>query len=237
MPRCFIGLGGNVGDVQSTLRQALHTLEQARLHVVRCSRFFDTTPVGSVAGQRYLNAAAELNVAVSPQELLALLQQIEHSAGRVRAERWGPRTLDLDLLLCGDLVIRSEMLTLPHPAMWCRRFVLDPLVEMGREVIHPVLGRTIGELRDRLLRRPLPVHLAGDTVVAAKLVADLQSQFGRVVEWTDNPDCAAVIFTVSPVIARLPPQTIDLAAAPDPTSMARAVLTAVLDEPRPVADV
>src|SRR5262245_27329745 len=151
MATAYIALGSNLGDRQAFVRQALEALVQAGVQVHRVSTFHETAPVGGPAGQGpYLNAAAEIETDLSPRSLLDLLLKIEHSLGRVRRERYGPRTLDLDVLLYGDQVIHEPGLEVPHPRMHERRFVLAPLAGIAPEVLHPVLRRSVRELLARL---------------------------------------------------------------------------------------
>jgi 2-amino-4-hydroxy-6-hydroxymethyldihydropteridine diphosphokinase len=128
----FIALGSNLGDREENIRSALRALGEAGdVRVLRCSSLHETEPVGGPPGQgRYLNAAAELQTDLSPRELLARLLEIERRHGRARTERFGPRTLDLDLLLYHHLVIAEPDLTVPHPRMWVRPFVMGPLSEI-----------------------------------------------------------------------------------------------------------
>ena len=128
----YIGLGSNVGNKTQNLREALQELESAGdIRVLRCSSFHDTAPVGGPPGQdRFLNAVAELATDLSPRELLTRMQEIEQRHGRVRTVANGPRTLDLDLLLFRDQRIDEPDLNVPHPRMWERAFVLEPLAEL-----------------------------------------------------------------------------------------------------------
>lgn len=130
------------------MRGALAALDALpRTRLVRSSRLYETEPVGGPPGQgEYLNGAALLETELGAVELLAELQRIESEFGRVRTEHWGARTLDLDLLLFGSEVIKSEKLWIPHPRMGGRRFVLEPAAEIARDMVDPVSGRTVGEL-------------------------------------------------------------------------------------------
>jgi len=131
----FIALGSNLGDRAGMIDAALRMLgEGGAVSIVRRSTLHETEPVGGPAGQgRYLNAAAELETGLSPRELLALCHDIERRLGRVRVEHDGPRTIDLDILLYGDQRIDEPGLTVPHPRMWQREFVLGPLREIASE--------------------------------------------------------------------------------------------------------
>ena len=128
----FIGLGSNVGDREGHIRASLRELsEHANVELLRCSSLHETTPVGGPSGQEmYLNAAAEIATSLAPEALLAWLHEIERRHGRLRQTRWGPRTLDLDLLLFHDRFIDRPKLTVPHPRMWARDFVMTPLREI-----------------------------------------------------------------------------------------------------------
>lgn len=128
----FIALGANLGDRAATLRAALAQLAaHPRVRVLRVSSLHETEPVGGPSDQpRYLNAAAELATDLPPDELLTLLGEIEAANGRQRTIANGPRTLDLDLLLYRDQRINTPFLSVPHPRMWSRRFVLEPLSEI-----------------------------------------------------------------------------------------------------------
>jgi len=135
--RAFIGLGSNLGDRMTTLRQAVAQLEAAG-DVVAVSPLYETEPVGGPADQgRFLNVVVELATADSPRRLLVRCQALEEAAHRVRTVRFGPRTLDADVLLVGDLVVDDEDLIVPHPRMWERRFVLQPLSDLAPELVTP----------------------------------------------------------------------------------------------------
>jgi 2-amino-4-hydroxy-6-hydroxymethyldihydropteridine diphosphokinase len=142
--RAFIGLGGNLagtlGDVASTLRAALERLHVAPgLRVVAVSSLYRTAPVGPVAQPDFLNAAAELATDLDARSLLTTLLAVERLAGRDRSAgpRWGPRPLDLDLLVYGDAIIREADLEVPHPRLTQRRFVLEPLAEIAPDLVIP----------------------------------------------------------------------------------------------------
>jgi 2-amino-4-hydroxy-6-hydroxymethyldihydropteridine diphosphokinase len=144
----YVALGSNVGDRRGYLDRARAQLRgRPGVSATRASSVYETAPVGGPAGQGpYLNAAAEFITDLSPDEFLGLLQAVEEGLGRVRQERHGPRTLDLDLLLYGGLVQDDPRLTLPHPRLHERAFVLVPLAEIAPGAVHPTLRKTVAEL-------------------------------------------------------------------------------------------
>jgi len=147
----YIGLGSNLGEREQTIRSALKALaEREGIEVTAVSRLIETAPVGGPPQGDYLNGVAEITTTLGPQRLLQVLLEIEDEFGRARGERWGPRTLDLDLLLYGDAVVETQDLQVPHPRMHERLFVLEPLCDIAPAAIHPVLRATAAELIKRL---------------------------------------------------------------------------------------
>jgi 2-amino-4-hydroxy-6-hydroxymethyldihydropteridine diphosphokinase len=153
----YVALGSNLGDRAGHLHSAIERLRHwPGVHVARVSRFWETTPVGGPPDQGpYLNAAVELETTLTPTELLAACLAIEQEHGRERQERHGPRTLDLDILLFGAQVLQTPELTVPHPRLHERAFMLGPLAELAPAAVHPVLGRTPIELLAELSELPL----------------------------------------------------------------------------------
>ncbi|HTI50730.1 MAG TPA: 2-amino-4-hydroxy-6-hydroxymethyldihydropteridine diphosphokinase [Planctomycetaceae bacterium] len=230
MPRCYLGLGGNLGSVSATFRQVFERLTQFECSLDRVSRFYRTPAVGAEAGGDFLNAAAAIDTDLPAETLLDRLQSIEIQLGRVRSVHWGPRTIDVDLLLYGDAVIESPRLTVPHPCCWYRRFVLDPLVEIAAGVVHPVKGITLGDLRQRLLARPFSVGLAGGTGERrSELVVRLAPEFPQV-RFFDWETTGAVRSAVPALLFWLGPP--DARAAVSPASSAKAGFLALPPLPR-----
>lgn len=150
----YLSLGSNIGDRENNLRQAI-----ARLHEVgdvrAVSGFYETEPV-EVEGEQpwFLNCAVCLETTLGPEKLLAGILTIEREMGRRRDAARAPRTIDIDILLFGDLVVDLPNLTIPHPGLCRRRFVLEPLVEIASDMQHPVSRRTVRELLERLTAVP-----------------------------------------------------------------------------------
>lgn len=246
MTRCYLALGGNVGDVERHFADALSDFGKGRgINVVCVSSTYRTQPIGTSAGDFYQNAAAGIDTALDPFAVLDVLQELEKRAGRTRTGVWQPRPLDLDLIFYGDRVINDARLQVPHPACWYRRFVLDPLAEIAPDALHPIKGLSVSGLRERLLPRPLRFALAGGRDSERHRLADalaLVSESLEVVEWSDaagpherepaivawlGPESEAVgiavVFESLPLLPRL-----DASAEGDPldflTNVARSAL-------------
>lgn len=154
--RAFIGLGSNLGDREATIRAALEAIaDMPDTDLLRVSSLYDTEPVGETEQPNFLNAAALVDTDLDPRQLLWNLRLIEKRLGRVRTKPWGPRTIDLDLLLYGDEIIEEPDLRVPHPEIIRRSFVLVPLVELEPRLVHPGTGETMAAHLNRLGARPL----------------------------------------------------------------------------------
>ena len=152
MSRVFIGIGSNEGDRLSNISRAaraMSRLPQTRL--VQMATIIETEPVGGPPQGPYLNTVVEVETGLAPHELLAALQGIERQLGRVPStQRWGPRPMDLDILLYADRLMQEGSLSIPHPRMHERRFVLEPLAQLAPDAVHPGLHQTIAVLLSQL---------------------------------------------------------------------------------------
>lgn len=143
MALVHLGFGGNLGDVRATLARALEALAAAGLAVLRTAPLFRTAPLGPPGQPDYLNTVVETETALSPTEVLAAVKRIEVELGRVPSVRWGPRALDLDVLLYDDRVLDTPALVIPHAGLTVRRFVLAPLAHLIPERVVPGTARTV----------------------------------------------------------------------------------------------
>lgn len=170
MATCLVGLGSNLGDRPEHIERAIEAIAVCGQLLAK-SQMHSTRPIGGPAGQSdFINAAALLQTDRSPQELLVALQAVEQLLGRRRAERWGPRPMDLDILLYDRLILNLPTLVIPHPRFAFRRFMLSPAAEVAGHMLHPTTGFTVEELRARLDQRPIHVAIVdaeASTVAAA----------------------------------------------------------------------
>ncbi len=197
MPHCLISLGSNQGDSRAILANALELLRaDSAIELNAVSGWHITQPVGGPPGQgAFVNGAATLTTALEPQELLRRLQQIEAQLGRQRVERWGPRTLDLDLLLYDQRTIASPLLTVPlltvpHPRMAFRRFVLAPAIEIAADWIHPGCGCSLQALWERL---PNDADPLGRLAVAGADDAQCRRLADQIAVQTSGASCSSPV--------------------------------------------
>ncbi len=248
MPDVLIALGGNVGDVAATMQTAIERLDSLdQVNVIAKSRLYSTQPVGSDAGDAFVNAAITVRTDLKPTSLLDQLLSIEDELGRRRLTHWGPRVIDLDLILYEEEVISTDRLTVPHAACFYRRFVLDPAVDIAAEWIHPNFGEPLSSIRTRLLQRPLPICLFGDAVVERELAigragSPLPSnakegmqehallKLQTDVEFTESVDEAVLVFDATET--QTGPNVIQVFDVENRLAFAKQVLIAATDEPR-----
>ena len=149
MTDLLLAFGANIGDTRGQILDAWNRIGQIPgVCCRRLSSFYVTEPVGGPENQpKFLNCAGLVGTELSPEQFLDEITKIESEMGRVRTEHWGPRTIDIDILLFGSHVIQTDRLTIPHPRMHVRSFVLDPAAEIASEMIHPLLGKSIMEMK------------------------------------------------------------------------------------------
>ena len=151
MHSAYIGFGSNIGDRLAHIGNAIHALSETEgIALQRVSSVYKTDPVGYTAQSEFLNGVAAIQTSLSPLSLLHTLKNIETAIGRQHRIRWGPREIDLDILIYGDLCLHTEKLVIPHPEMHRRRFVLVPLAEIVPDLVHPVFQETVQTLLERL---------------------------------------------------------------------------------------
>ncbi len=151
MPVC-IGLGSNMGDRAGNLLRAYNLIiSRKEIQPLKLSQFYETHPVGGPTQPMFLNAVLSIKTTISPYQLLEHFQHIETIMGRVRTVRWGPRNIDIDMLLYGGEIIDDDRLKIPHPMMHTRLFVLEPLAEIEPYIVHPILKKNIFQLYKELI--------------------------------------------------------------------------------------
>ncbi len=149
LKRVYLSLGSNMGEREANLKAAIESLA-ALGKITAISSLYETEPVEFAAQPWFLNCVVELETEKMPRQLLAAILDIEKRLGRRRVQKKGPRTLDIDILFFGNSTVKTKGLTIPHPAMQERRFVLEPLAEIAPEMRHPILKHTMRELKDAL---------------------------------------------------------------------------------------
>ena len=237
---CWISFGGNVGNVKATFDAALALLSlHSQIRLGKRSGLYCSTPMGSQAGNPFLNSVCGLTTGLAPQDLLLVLQSVEMQLGRVREIDWGPRTLDLDLLSYGDQIIDEPKLVIPHPAMTYRRFVLDPLLEIDPDWRHPAFGESTTRTLSRLGKRPLQIALLE---IPADQVCELSGQLATYfsdLEWVSGPPWSEDVLPIH-LSSSSPPaglRLIDLRRSPgDLRERLRSALTAIFDAPKRISD-
>jgi 2-amino-4-hydroxy-6-hydroxymethyldihydropteridine diphosphokinase len=150
MNRVHIGIGSNLGDREARCTGALENLRRRGVRVTKVSSQFETDPWGVPDQPKFINMAVEAETALSPDDLLTVLKEIEHEMGREETSRYGPRVIDLDILFYGNQVIESGRLRVPHPLLHLRDFVLLPLSEIAPDTVHPQLNKTVKCLYEEL---------------------------------------------------------------------------------------
>ncbi len=146
MAIAYIGIGSNLGNRKENCEKAVNLLSQKGIKVLKRSSFYETEPWGVKEQPKFINAALEVETDLEPEELLKTIKGIESDLGRGSVIRWGPRLIDLDILLYNDLVVKTNNLEIPHPGVKNREFVLKPLSEIAPDKIHPVLKKSIESL-------------------------------------------------------------------------------------------
>lgn len=151
MANVYLGLGSNLGDRKENLEKSIEALDNfAEIEVTNRSSILETEPYGKTDQPEFMNMCVEINTRMSPLSLLETVLGIEHSLGRVREEVWGPRIIDIDILLYEDLELELDDLSIPHKEMHLRSFVLEPLSEIAPDVKHPTLDKLVIELKEDL---------------------------------------------------------------------------------------
>lgn len=153
MANVYLGLGSNLGDRKENLEKSIEALDNfEEIEVTNRSSILETEPYGKTDQPEFMNMCVEINTRMSPLSLLETVLGIEHSLGRVREEVWGPRIIDIDILLYEDLELELDDLSIPHKEMHLRSFVLEPLAEIAPSVKHPTLDKLVIELKEELQR-------------------------------------------------------------------------------------
>lgn len=152
MAVAYIGIGSNLGKREENCLHAIELLQRREIIVKKRSALYETEPWGITKQPRFINMAVEIETRLEPKDLLGVLKEIEKVMGREKSPKWGPRIIDLDILLFDDMVLKDDELEIPHPLMHERDFVLRPLCEIAPDRIHPLLKMRICDLMQRLVK-------------------------------------------------------------------------------------
>lgn len=177
MALVFIGIGSNIGNREKNIKAAIRLIKN-KCRIIKMSSLYETEPVGYKEQGWFLNCALKLQTGLKPEGLLNFFQSIEKKLGRAKAVKNGPRTIDLDILFYGSEIMKTRRLTVPHPRLHKRLFVLEPLNEICPEFVHPKLKKRIGYLRNRLRGKE------AEAIVKIKQVTQNNKKSGFVIEWS-----------------------------------------------------
>ncbi|WP_434304970.1 2-amino-4-hydroxy-6-hydroxymethyldihydropteridine diphosphokinase [Clostridium botulinum] len=150
MHTAYVAFGSNIGEKESYIKRALEKIEKRGMKIIKVSPIYETEPYGVLDQDSFLNGVVKIGTNLTPENLIEVLLNIEKQLDRVRERRWGPRTIDLDIIFYDDLIINKNNLIIPHKDMENREFVLKPLCDIDENFIHPVLKKSVRQLYDRL---------------------------------------------------------------------------------------
>ncbi|KEI91195.1 2-amino-4-hydroxy-6-hydroxymethyldihydropteridine diphosphokinase [Clostridium botulinum] len=150
MNTAYVAFGSNMGEKENYIKRALGKIEERGMKIIKVSSIYETEPYGVLDQDSFLNGVVKIETNLTPEDLIGELLNIEKQLDRVRERRWGPRTIDLDIIFYDDLIINEKDLVIPHKDMENREFVLKPLCDIDENFIHPVLKKSVRELYDRL---------------------------------------------------------------------------------------
>ncbi|ACQ52905.1 2-amino-4-hydroxy-6-hydroxymethyldihydropteridine diphosphokinase [Clostridium botulinum] len=150
MHTAYVAFGSNIGEKENYIRKALEKIEERKMKIIKVSPIYETEPYGVLDQDSFLNGVVKIETNLTPEDLIGELLNIEKQLDRVRERRWGPRTIDLDIIFYDNLIINEKDLVIPHKDMENREFVLKPLCDIDENFIHPVLKKSVRELYDRL---------------------------------------------------------------------------------------
>ncbi|KEJ00232.1 2-amino-4-hydroxy-6-hydroxymethyldihydropteridine pyrophosphokinase [Clostridium botulinum A2B7 92] len=150
MHTAYVAFGSNMGEKENYIKRALEKIEERKMKIIKVSSIYETEPYGVLDQDSFLNGVVKIETNLTPEDLIEELLNIEKQLDRVRERRWGPRTIDLDIIFYDDLIINEKDLVIPHKDMENREFVLKPLCDIDENFIHPVLKKSVRELYDRL---------------------------------------------------------------------------------------